>query len=67
MPDNDFQDLKEAGMNVEGGLKYTLDKERFLAALQRFYRRSENNISAIRKKTALALKPATTQMTSNIS
>ena len=49
MPDNDFKDLKEAGMNVDGGLKYTFDKERFLAALQRFYRRSESNISAIGK------------------
>lgn len=35
-----FDDLKEKGLNTEEGFGYTGDAERYLAALQRFHRRS---------------------------
>ncbi len=43
----DFEDLKKAGFNVEEGFTYTGNGEKYLAALQRFYRRSEKNLRAI--------------------
>ena len=47
MTDLNFNDLKQAGLNVEEGFGYTGDAEKYLAALQRFYRRSEKNKSDI--------------------
>ena len=47
MQELEFDDLKKAGFNVEGGFKYTRNKEKYLAALQRFYRRAEKNLNAI--------------------
>ncbi|MCR4590804.1 MAG: Hpt domain-containing protein [Lachnospiraceae bacterium] len=43
----DFNDLRQAGLNIEGAFRYTLNAEKYLAALQRFYRRSEKNLTAI--------------------
>ncbi|MBQ7583690.1 MAG: Hpt domain-containing protein [Lachnospiraceae bacterium] len=48
MTEMTFDDLKKAGFNVEEGFKYTGDTEKYLAALQRFYRRSGKNISVIK-------------------
>ncbi|MCR5237287.1 MAG: Hpt domain-containing protein [Lachnospiraceae bacterium] len=41
-----FDDLKKAGFNVEEGLGYTGNSEKYLAALQRFYRRSFKVVSS---------------------
>ena len=43
--DMTFDDLKNAGLNVEEGLGYTGNSEKYLAALQRFYRRSFKVVS----------------------
>ena len=43
-----FEDLKAAGFNVEEGLGYTGNNEKYLAALQRFYRRSYKVVSSIK-------------------
>ncbi len=48
MTDMTFDDLKEAGFNVEEGFSYTGDSEKYLAALQRFYRRAEKTVSSIK-------------------
>ena len=47
-----FEDLKEKGLNVEEGFDYTGEAEKYLAALQRFYRRSGNNLEAIEEAEA---------------
>ena len=52
MTDMTFEDLKKAGLNVEEGFGYTGDAEKYLAALQRFYRRSGKNISVIKDSIA---------------
>lgn len=43
-----FDDLKNMGFNVEEGLGYTGNSEKYLAALQRFYRRSFKVVSSIK-------------------
>jgi HPt (histidine-containing phosphotransfer) domain-containing protein len=48
MTDMTYDDLKQAGINVEEGLSYTGDSEKYLAALQRFYRRADKTKAAIR-------------------
>lgn len=47
-----FDDLKAAGLNVEEGIGYTGNNEKYLAALQRFYRRSFKVVSSINDFTA---------------
>lgn len=42
-----YDDLRQKGFNVDEGLTYTGSSEKYLAALQRFYRRSEKNIESI--------------------
>ncbi|MCR5788855.1 MAG: Hpt domain-containing protein [Lachnospiraceae bacterium] len=44
-----FEDLKKQGFNVEEGLTYTGNKEKYLAALQRFLRRFEKTMNSIRE------------------
>ncbi len=48
MTDMTYDDLKQAGINVEEGLSYTGDSEKYLAALQRFYRRADKTKAAIK-------------------
>lgn len=42
-----FEDLGQKGINVEEGIGFTGSREKYLAALQRFYRRAEKNIESI--------------------
>ena len=42
-----FEDLGKQGINVEEGIGFTGSREKYLAALQRFYRRAEKNIESI--------------------
>ena len=42
-----FEDLGQKGINVEEGVGFTGSREKYLAALQRFYRRAEKNIESI--------------------
>jgi HPt (histidine-containing phosphotransfer) domain-containing protein len=42
-----FEDLGRKGINVEEGIGFTGSREKYLAALQRFYRRAEKNIESI--------------------
>lgn len=46
--DMTFDDLKAAGFNVEEGFGFTGNSEKYLAALQRFYRRSFKVVSSIK-------------------
>ena len=48
MKDFTFDDLKKAGFNVDEGFGFTGNAEKYLAALQRFYRRSPRTISGIK-------------------
>ena len=43
----EFDDLQGQGINVDEGIGFTGSKEKYLAALQRFYRRAEKNIESI--------------------
>ena len=43
----EFSDLQGQGINVDEGIGFTGSKEKYLAALQRFYRRAEKNIESI--------------------
>ena len=52
MTEMTFDDLKKAGFNVEEGFQYTGDSEKFLATLQRFYRRSAKNLTVIKDSMA---------------
>ena len=42
-----FEDLGQKGINVEEGIGFTGSREKYLAALQRFYRRAEKSIESI--------------------
>ena len=42
-----FEDLGQKGINVEEGIGFTGSREKYLAALQRFYRRADKNIESI--------------------
>ena len=44
----EFDDLKGQGLNVDEGIGFTGSKEKYLAALQRFYRRAEKNIESVK-------------------
>lgn len=54
MTDMTFNDLKDAGINTDEGLGYTGNAEKYLAALQRFYRRSDKTIAGIKDSIAAA-------------
>ena len=44
-----YEDLKEQGFDVDEGFTYTGSSEKYLAALQRFYRRSGKTTGYIRE------------------
>ena len=44
----EFDDLQGQGINVDEGIGFTGSKEKYLAALQRFYRRAEKNIESVK-------------------
>ena len=44
---NDFNDLRLSGFNVDEGITYTGNSEKYIAALQRFLRRSDNTRAVI--------------------
>ncbi|MBR2275033.1 MAG: Hpt domain-containing protein [Lachnospiraceae bacterium] len=47
-----FDDLAIWGLNIEEGLAYTGNKEKYLAAIQRFYRRAPGALDTIEKSAA---------------
>ena len=47
-----YDDLKEQGFNIDEGFTYTGSNEKYLAALQRFLRRSDKTIDSINEEVA---------------
>lgn len=45
-----YEDLREKGFNIEEGFTYTGNSEKYLAALQRFHRRSGKTIESIKEE-----------------
>ena len=52
MSDMNFNDLKKAGFNTEEGMTYTGSSEKYLAALQRFYKRADKTRDSINDGSA---------------
>ncbi len=52
MSDMNFNDLKKAGFNTEEGMTYTGSSEKYLAALQRFYKRADKTRDSINEGSA---------------